>query len=87
MLKFVKDFLEHYFIFKSELDSYIEDQKPTSQSEVETLIRRYESEKQGVLAWDLSIYFLNIWIFGVSPLYNIASTTRTAIIEGTPLNF
>jgi hypothetical protein len=50
MLKFVKDFLEHYFIFKSELDSYIEDQKPTSQSEVETLIRRYESQKQGVLA-------------------------------------
>ena len=50
MLKFVKDFLEHYFIFKSELDSYIEAQKPTSQSEVETLIRRYESEKQGVLA-------------------------------------
>jgi hypothetical protein len=50
MLKLFKDVLNRYFIFKSELDLYIEDQRPTSQSEVESLIRRYESEKQGVLA-------------------------------------
>lgn len=49
MLKLFKDVLNRYFIFKSELDLYIEDQRPTSQSEVESLIRRYESEKQGVL--------------------------------------